>query len=164
MPVFSDPAATVAATVRLMAIIALAGGGGLLLRWSMPALGGASAVEAIDGLMALAMALVVVALMSAVGPALLGGAASFWGTLALVLALNFGIQFGVWRLARRLGAEGSAAAFAIVAGNRNLALFLGALPAETVASLLLFVGCFQVPMYLTPLVMARLYRRGSALT
>jgi arsenite transporter len=32
--------------------------------------------------------------------------------------------------------------------------------AETVEALLLFVGCFQVPMYLTPLVMARLYRRN----
>ena len=54
-----------------------------------------------------------------------------------------------------------APALAIVAGNRNLALFLGAVPPETLEALLLFVGCYQVPMYLTPLVMARLYRRSA---
>jgi arsenite transporter len=161
MPVFADPAETLAAAGRLMAIIALAGGGGFLLRWALPRLGGPDAVQTIDGLTALAMAVVVVALMSAVGPALLSGEAALWFILALVLVLNFGLQLGVWALFRRAGAPALAPAMAIVAGNRNLALFLGALPGETVAELLLFVGLFQVPMYLTPLIMARLYRRAG---
>jgi arsenite transporter len=100
-----------------------------------------------------------VGLMSAVGPALVAGEAALWAILALVLTLNFGIQLAVWSALRRAGAGRTAPAMAIVAGNRNLALFLAALPPETVEALLLFVGCFQVPMYLTPLVMARLYRR-----
>ena len=45
---------------------------------------------------------------------------------------------------------------ALVAGNRNIALFLVALPAETTDALLLFIGAYQVPMYLTPMLMRRL--------
>ena len=48
---------------------------------------------------------------------------------------------------------------AIVAGNRNIALFLIALPEETTRGLLIFIGCYQVPMYLTPLLMPGFYRR-----
>jgi len=33
------------------------------------------------------------------------------------------------------------------------------LPPETGAALLLFIGCYQLPMYLTPLIMAPLIRR-----
>jgi arsenite transporter len=160
MPVFADPGAAVAAAARLLAIIVVAGGGGFLLRAAAPALGRAEAAGTIDGLMTLAMAVVVVGLMSAVGPALVAGEAALWAILALVLALNFGIQLAVWGALRRAGAGPAAPAMAIVAGNRNLALFLAALPPETVEALLLFVGCFQVPMYLTPLIMARLYRRN----
>ena len=50
-------------------------------------------------------------------------------------------------------------ALAITAGNRNIALFLVALPPETTDALLLFIGCYQVPMYLTPLLMTRFYAR-----
>ena len=160
MPVFPDPAATMAGAGRLMVIIAVAGGGALLLRRLLPRLlERASAAVAIDGLTALVMAVVVIALMSAVGPALLAGEAALWGILALVLVLNFGTQIAVWKSFSLLGAGQAAPSLGIVAGNRNLALFLGALPPETVEALLLFVGCFQVPMYLTPLIMARVYRR-----
>ncbi|CAN5616263.1 hypothetical protein BH23PSE1_BH23PSE1_02810 [soil metagenome] len=161
MPVFADHGAALRAAGELTAIIVLAGGGAFLLRLAVPRLGGPEAAQAIDGLTALAMAVVVVALMSAIGPALIAGEAALWGILALVLTLNFGTQLGVWAAFRRAGAAGAAPAMGIVAGNRNLALFLGALPPEMVEALLLFVGCFQVPMYLTPLVMARLYRRGG---
>ena len=46
---------------------------------------------------------------------------------------------------------------AIGAGNRNIALFLVALPAEVMAPLMIFVGCWQLPMYLTPMLLRRLY-------
>jgi hypothetical protein len=55
----------------------------------------------------------------------------------------------------------AAAPLAIVAGNRNLALFLGVVPPETVMPLLLFVGCYQVPMYLTPMLIGPLARQFS---
>ena len=37
-----------------------------------------------------------------------------------------------------------------------MALFLGVLPAAVTDELLLLIGCFQVPMYLTPLVLPKL--------
>ena len=52
-----------------------------------------------------------------------------------------------------------AAPLAIVAGNRNIALFLTALPSTITDPLLLFIGCYQVPMFLTPIMLNRLYRR-----
>jgi ACR3 family arsenite transporter len=47
--------------------------------------------------------------------------------------------------------------YAIIAGNRNVGLFLAALPAAQTDPLLLFIGCYQIPMYLTPLLLGRLY-------
>jgi arsenite transporter len=158
-PVFPDPAAVIDAALRLVIIIVVAGGGALWLRRLFPRLARPTAVVALDATMTLVMGLLVIALMSAVGPALLSGDATLWAILALVLALNFGSQLTVARWWSRHHPAREAPAMGIVAGNRNLALFLGALPPGTVDELLLFVGCYQVPMYLTPLLMARYYRR-----
>ena len=51
------------------------------------------------------------------------------------------------------------ARLAIAAGTRNLALFFAALPEETRAPLMLWLGLYQIPMYLTPLVMGPIYAR-----
>ena len=48
----------------------------------------------------------------------------------------------------------------MIAGNRNIALYLVALPAATTDPLLIFIGCYQIPMYLTPIVMHRFYKTG----
>ena len=162
LPVFADPGQTLAAALRLMAIVALAGGGGFLLRWLVPRLAGPQAAVGIDGLTALGMGLVVIGLTSAIGPAILALDPLLWLCLAAVFALNFGSQIVAWSLLRAGGAGPRAPPLAIVAGNRNLALFLGALPPETVQALLLFVGCYQIPMFLTPLLLSGLYRRGLA--
>ena len=50
----------------------------------------------------------------------------------------------------------------IVAGNRNIALFLSVLPQATADELLLFIGCFQIPMYLTPILLGRFYQPRNA--
>ncbi len=49
--------------------------------------------------------------------------------------------------------------FSIIAGNRNIALFLIALPSEVTDPLLLFIGCYQIPMYLTPIILQQLYKQ-----
>ena len=162
MPVFADPLDILMAAGRLLAIIVLAGGIGFWLHGRVPQLGTERGQAALDGLMALTMGIVVIALMSAVGPALWAGDPALWALLVLVLVLNFGIQVGVAAVTRAAGAPRLAPAMGIVAGNRNLALFLGALPPDTVAALMLFVGVFQIPMYLTPLVMTGFYRRMVA--
>jgi hypothetical protein len=133
----------------------------LALRAFVPALGAARAIRANDGLAALAMGLVVIGLTSAVGPALVAGGVAFWGVLGLTLLLNFGTQIAVFAGFRVAGAGAFAAAMGLTAGNRNMGLFLGALPPDLAAGLLLFIGCYQVPMFLTPLVMIRLYRAAA---
>ena len=42
----------------------------------------------------------------------------------------------------------------------NIALFLVGLPASITDPVLIFIGCYQVPMYLTPLLMRRFYAHG----
>lgn len=156
VPTFGDPRAVAGMVLRLLAIIAAAGGLALLLR----ALNVVRETHrpALDGVSAILLAAIVVPLMGAVGPTLLTGQG--WALLALVLALNFGLQLAAGLAARARGADPAAAG--IVAGNRNVALFLGILPAALVTDLLPYIGLYQIPMYLTPLVMPALYRWLSA--
>ncbi|MDE4133925.1 hypothetical protein PXK00_12450 [Phaeobacter sp. QD34_3] len=114
-------------------------------------------VQALDGLTTLALAVIVVGLMSALGPALQSAPMLVAKWMALVLVANLGLQLATYRLLRWQGHMQVAVPYAIVAGNRNFALFLIALPASTTDQLLIFLGCYQVPMYLTAVIMRRLY-------
>jgi arsenite transporter len=157
VPAFGEPAQVAAIVLRLLAVIALAGGLALLLRLKGVVPGTDRALRRMDGLASLVLAVVVVAIMGAVGPALREGGA-VWGLLALVLAVNLGLQAGTGLIARAAGARATIAPLGIVAGNRNVALFLSVLPAGLADELLLFIGLYQIPMYLTPLLMTRFYR------
>ncbi len=139
---------------RLLTVIALAVGAAFLLRGKRHPTGASR--DALDGMAALLLAVVVIGLMSAMGPALRDtpGALLLW--LGFALVLNFGLQISAFNAMRRKNAGA-----AIVAGNRNIALFLVALPPEIVDELLLFIGCYQIPMYLTPIVMSRILRSGD---
>jgi hypothetical protein len=161
MPVFGGPAMVAIAAAKLLGVIAVAGLLGLILRRHMGFFQSFQGERAVEGLITAVMAVVVVGLMSAVGPALLTANPDLWCTLALVFGLNFGAQIVAFFAVGRYGRAGAAPPLAIIAGNRNLALFLGALPVDTAADLLLFIGCYQVPMYVTPLVMGPVMRRRS---
>ena len=156
LPVFAGSAAVADGAARLLLLIAVAVVAAAFLRRVFPALRNPPAAPAIEGAIALTMGLVVIGLMSAVGPALLAFDGRLALTLALVFALQLGLSTGTWSLARRTRTAPEAAGLAIAAGNRNLALFLAALPPDAVTAMLLFVGCYQVPMYLTPLTLPRL--------
>ncbi|MCE0505324.1 hypothetical protein LR948_08180 [Roseivivax sp. GX 12232] len=160
LPVFPDPMAVFGGALRLLLLIALAVGLAGLLRRVLPALSRPEARPAIDGAMALAMALVVVGLMSALAPAARDAPGALALTFLFAWALYLAQSLGAWRIGRRLTAKTEARAFAISAGNRNLALFLAAIPPEMAAPFMVFIGCYQVPMYLTPLVLPRLTGRG----
>jgi len=158
LPELGTVADVLAAALRLLAVIVLATGAGFGLRalaWRTP---GAAALARLDGVSALALAVFVIGLMPAVGAALREGVgqAAYW--LGLVLAVNFGLQGLAWRAMRARGAA-VAVPVSIIAGNRNMALFLVALPVEITAPAMVFIGCYQIPMFLTPLVLARLYAR-----
>lgn len=157
-PALGDGAQVFTAAARLLLIIALAAGVAFAVRFwfAKPA---KQTLVAIDGLSAIAMAVVVVGLMSAVGPAMRSSPQAFALALGAAFAGNFGLQVLVTLWLRRSGTSHIAAPLGIVAGNRNIALFLAALPAAVTDPLLLFIGCYQIPMYLTPILLRAFYRR-----
>jgi hypothetical protein len=157
-PALGSPAEILGSAARLLVIIFAAAAVAFLLRASIFRDPAPASLAALDGLSAILMAVLVVGLMSAVGPALRGDPAALALNLAVAFAANFGLQIGTFLILRRRDAA-DAVPLAIVAGNRNIALFLTALPSAITDPLLLFIGCYQVPMFLTPIVLDRLYRR-----
>jgi ACR3 family arsenite transporter len=109
---------------------------------------------ALDGASAILLGIVVIGLMFAVGPAISDEPLRFALWLGFAFILNFGLQLIAATLMPVASPEDRAGT-AIVAGNRNIALFLVALPEPVMAKVLLFIGCYQVPMYLTPILMRR---------
>ncbi len=153
LPTLGGPNEVVRAALRLTVLISIATGAAFAVRqWLFPDPQQVT-VRELDGLAALTLAVIVIGLMAAVGPTLRNEPMILAGWLSLAFLANFGMQV----MARTLGAPVAAA---VVAGNRNIALFLVALPAEVTDPLLTFIGCYQVPMYLTPILMRRFYDRG----
>jgi ACR3 family arsenite transporter len=161
-PALDNTSEVFAAAGRLLLIIFAAGGLAFILRWRFLHDFSTNGLLAIDGASAIAMAVVVIGLMSAVGPAIFSDPSSLAINLAVAFGANFGLQIMVATLLRRSGRRRLATPLAIVAGNRNIALFLTALPATITDPLLLFIGCYQIPMYLTPLLLGRFYRNADA--
>lgn len=116
-------------------------------------------MQAIDGASSIILAVMVVGLMSAFHAPNIA-----WRDvlimLALAVAINAGYQCIGVLVARLLNQPAKARICAgVVNGNRNIALYLTALPASFTEPLLLFIACYQIPMYLTPLVGHFFYRR-----
>lgn len=154
MPALGDMGAVLAAAGRLLGVIVLASGAGFAWRRVMPLRDPAQ----VDGLNALALFVIVIGLMAAVGPALRSDPVLVLSWLAGVCAVNFGLQIACFAVLRRV-TQTDATGPAIIAGNRNVALFLIALPVATTDPLLIFIGVYQVPMFLTPIVLRWLYAR-----
>ncbi|WP_342078239.1 hypothetical protein [Yoonia sp. SS1-5] len=149
----------IAGALRLLGVIAGAVGLAFVIRSTIWRQIKDNQRNALDGASAVLLAVVVVGLMSAVGPALADRPVSLLGWLCFALVLNFGLQLLTWHALPLDHPERDRTGAAIVAGNRNIALFLVALPEATTDVILLFIGCYQVPMYLTPLLMKRLIAR-----
>ncbi|NKX43767.1 hypothetical protein [Roseicyclus persicicus] len=156
-PAFGSAAEVIAAVLRLLAVIGVAGGLALLLRQRGIVPATPAAMTAIDAAAALLLGAVVVGMMTAAGETLRTDPAGFLAAMGFVCGIAFGLQ-AIVALAWPDRAE--APALAVAAGNRNVALFLGVLPAALTDDLLLLIGCYQVPMYLTPLVLPRILARG----
>lgn len=146
-------------SLKLLLLIAVAGIAALTLRRPVTIALGARAPQILNGLNTLALAIFVLALMDAIQPVLLNDPLRVLGVLIIACFANLGAQIahaGLITLRARAGGtvpSPSELTPAVPSGNRNMALFLAALPAGVTAPWLLFIGCFQVPMYLTPLVM-----------
>ena len=140
---------------RLMVVVFGAVGLAFAIRrWHWPVLADKHR-DALDGVSAIVLGIVVIGLMSAAGPALWERPSVFAAWLAFAFALNLGLQTLSARL-MPVADEKDRPGTALVAGNRNIGLFLVALPPETIDPLLIFIGVYQVPMYLTPLIMRRI--------
>ncbi|MEM1232859.1 MAG: hypothetical protein AAGH70_01905 [Pseudomonadota bacterium] len=152
-----DTAGVLSAAGKLVAVILVAGGAALLLRQRWWQTLSASQEQQLDGLSAILLGIVVIGLMSAAGPMLAGEPLIFTAWLIFATVLNFSCQLLVWRGGRRMIPPQDRPSISIVAGNRNVALFLVALPPDITFGLLSFIGCYQIPMYLTPILFQRLY-------
>ncbi|WP_136657997.1 hypothetical protein [Nitratireductor sp. XY-223] len=145
------------ATLRLIALIGIAAGLAFLVRGLVFKNPGPAGLGAIEGIAALMLAVIVVGLMSAIRPAITENPVGLAINLAAAFAANFGLQAVTYLVLKRPLPQQSTG-IAVSAGNRNIALFLAALPAGVMEPLLLFIGCYQVPMFLTPILLRRFYR------
>lgn len=159
VPELGSPAEILAASGKLLVVILIATISAFALRRVFNLSPTPATINAIDGCSAIAMAVVVVGLMSSVGASLTGNPAEFVKWLAAAFAANFGLQLTALYIFKKTSLTVERTPFAIIAGNRNIALFLVALPNEAIEPILLFIGCYQIPMYLTPVVLRGLYRR-----
>jgi len=116
--------------------------------------------DAIDGAMTLALVVIVIGLMSALRPALSAQPADVAIWLLVAVIVNLGMQLGTFYATRNANFSANIVPLSIVAGNRNVAIFLVALPTQAAEPLLIFLGCYQIPMYLTPIIMRRIYVRS----
>ena len=160
LPEIEEGRAVLASVGRLLAVILVAALAATALRLTVLRAPSASAIAALDGLSAVTMAVVVVALMSAVGPMLLTAPATVAWWIAVAFAANIGMQAAAAAVLRRRIAPDHLVPLSIIAGNRNIALFLVSVPPDLADRLLIFIGCYQIPMYLTPLLMSRFYRHA----
>ena len=157
LPQLGSTIDVVQAALWLLIVILLSAAAGFGLRARLFPDPNPAQTQTLDGLSVLAFSIIAVGLMAALTPALLSDP---WLTLRWAL-LAFGICYGLQLLAltalRHTRVKGIAGLLAISAGNRNIAIFLVALPPDVMAPLMIFVGCWQLPMYLTPILLPRLY-------
>lgn len=158
MPQLGDATAIIAAAVRLLVVILGATAVGFALRALVFPKPTSAQIKALDGLSVLAFSGIVIGLMAALNPSLRAAPGAVFMWLIVAFVLSYGVQIIAYKLLHERMAPGIAGPMAIGAGNRNIALFLVALPADVLAPLMVFVGCWQLPMYLTPMLLRWLYR------
>lgn len=157
MPQLGDPREIITAALSLLAVIIAATATGFLIRARAFPKPTADQIKALDGLSVLAFSIIVVGLMAALTPALQANPWAVLNWALLAFAISYGLQLLALITLRRSPLHTLTGPIAIAAGNRNVAIFLIALPPEIIAPLMIFIGCWQLPMYLTPMLMPRLY-------
>lgn len=158
MPQMGDPAQVVRASLWVLIVIGTATAVGFALRAWVFSNPEQDQIKALDGLSVLAFSAVVVGLMAALNPALRSDPITVLGWAALAFIISYGLQTITYLCMRNGSLAHVAGPLAIGAGNRNIALFLVALPSDIIAPLMVFVGCWQLPMYLTPVLLRGLYK------
>ncbi len=144
--------------LRLAGVIAAAIVVALLIRRFLPARFLDQEIEIIDGISSLILGVVVFGLMAAVHGEAAADPGRIIEALVLVIGLNIGLQFLVSAVVVAAGRPADAVSLGVIAGNRNIALFLTSIALVASQPVLLLIACYQIPMYLTPIVMRPWYR------
>lgn len=161
MPELGDVQSVLRAALRLFLTIALATAAAVLLRRTVLRAPSLSTLQGLEGLANITLAVFVIGLMPSVSATALSNpaVAAFW--IAFACLINFGAQVICFLLTRTRLPAAKATAVSLIAGNRNVAIFFVALPPDVTLPLLAFIGAYQIPMYLTPIVMRRMYRQSA---
>ncbi len=157
MPQLSGTAEVLGAASKLLALIGASVALAFVLRVTLRPELSADDRTVLDVGTTIWLAVIGIALMAALGPALRTDPASVVLWMLAAFGANYGLQVSTRLGLLAWGKRAIATPMAIVAGNRNLALFLVALPAAVTDPILLFIGCYQVPMYLTPILLAKFH-------
>lgn len=113
---------------------------------------------ALDGGSTVLLAVIVVGLMSSIAPTFNENPKTLVFWLLIAFSVNYGLQLITHMIFLMVGLGRQDASIAIVAGNRNVAIFLMAAAVSDSEEFLIFLSCYQVPMYLTPILMRRMYK------
>ncbi|MGB0816020.1 MAG: hypothetical protein ACPGR6_02730 [Candidatus Puniceispirillaceae bacterium] len=110
-----------------------------------------------DGLSALAMLVFLIPVFNGVAVVIIQQPQLAFYLCALAFAMNMGPQILLLGLGYIFARQAAPLqVLAIVTGNRNVGLYFAALPPEPVFAL--FTAMYQVPLYLTPLIIGRISR------
>ncbi|EEE36110.1 conserved hypothetical protein [Rhodobacteraceae bacterium KLH11] len=161
MPELGDIQAVLFSALRLFLTITAAILVAVALRRTVLRNPSHSTLLTLEGAATVTLAVFVVGLMPSVSATALidPGLVAFW--IVFACAVNFGAQVVLFHLTRNRICAAKATALSLIAGNRNIAIFFVALPPEVTAPIMVFIGAYQIPMYLTPLVMRRLYQAAK---
>lgn len=147
--------------LRLVGLLALAG----FIAAAVRAVAGDTRIRrhasAIDGAFVLVMLVFAVAVMDGVTGAALADLARIAGLVLLVFVVSLSLQ-AVAFLAFLPAGRHTATTAALIAGNRNMAIVLGAAPAAFHPDAFLYLAILQFPIYLLPALLRPVYRRLGA--
>lgn len=158
LPTIEDSQTVVFAALRLLVTVVIVSLAAMATRRVLYAKPSAETLRSMEGASALALSAFVIGLMPAVREVALTSPTTLIFWLAIACGANLGLQTLTYRAARNRLPRDEAVSMSIISGNRNIALFLISLPLAVTEPIMVFIGCYQIPMYLTPTVMRRLYR------
>jgi len=111
----------------------------------------AAGAGVLDGIGVIVLVIFVIPLFDGVPPLIAANPLTALGVLALATVANLGVNLALRAALRPVAGPADAGAVGLVFGNRNVAMYLAALPFDP--RFALFVALYQVPMLLTPLIL-----------
>ena len=152
MPVLGSTKEVTIAALKLLAVIVTATVASIAFRkWTkeIPK----TSLDALEGLAAILFFVAVLGLVSTVRPMITDETSEFAFWMSAAFAANFSAQALAYFAIRKTRLSGAAVELAFIAGNRNMALFFISLPVAIGDRMLPFIGCYQYPMFITPLLL-----------